>query len=268
MQKNIDDIAFELAGNLSADQVGKRWQALEEKKWATPEKTEQENEYWQKVFSEDQAKPFLYVARPTKQEMTYEDARKKVWALMQLRAAHISQLENREFNWVFDDEERKRNANIVKYFINDPTCEFPLSKGLFFYGMPGTCKTEIMTAMERFCRENELSKSFELGSLSKIYVQAKSDTNFDPITSNIQFDRAFDELGRYAGPVKRFGDDLDINEGIVEQRYERMRRYGQLTHFIANLTPNDLQNVVSPMLFDRLRSMCTGVYFKGQSKRS
>jgi hypothetical protein len=156
---------------------------------------------------------------------------------------------------------------MTRYFINDPACEWPLTKGLFLFGMPGTGKTELMRVFSRFCEENMFSKQFHYCNLSETYTRAKSDKDFDPITPNVQFDRAFDEFGRHVGPVLRFGEPLDINEAIIEQRYERQRRYGQLTHFIANVTPNDIENALTPMIFDRIRAMCTGVPFSGKSKR-
>ena len=199
--------------------------------------------------------------------MDYDTARRKVWAIMQERAAQIEYLDNQRFEWEFDEHEKQILKNLTRYFINDSNCEWQLTKGLFLYGAPGTGKTEIMRAMSRFCEENDLRKKFVFGSLSEIYSRTKSDKDFDPITPNVQFDRLFDEFGRNTGPVIRFGDPLDIVEVLIEQRYERSRRYGQLTHFIANGTPNEINELFSPMVFDRLRSMCTSVHFKGKSKR-
>lgn len=199
--------------------------------------------------------------------MDYETAKRKVWALMQLRAAHISDLEGNPFEWEMDDDFKANIKNLIQYFINDSRCDWPLNKGLFIYGAVGTGKTEIMHILERFTRENELSKAFQFSSLSKVYTDAKASADFDPIAQNVCFDRCFDEFGRYVGAVKRYGDDLDINEAILEQRYERFKRYGQLTHLVANLAPNETQEKFSPAIFDRVRSMCTGVYFKGESKR-
>lgn len=240
----------------------------------TPEQIEATAKYWETVFSTPPKSQTGYVmVRNTNQEMDYLEARKKVWALLQMRACHIEAFENFEvrtgkpFEWQFDENDIFIIQNTIKFFINDCTCKFPLTKGLFFYGAPGTGKTEIVNVMAKFCADNELTKKFEISSLSEIYVKYKADKAYNPVTPFVQFDRAFDELGRYAGPVVSFGDPLDINEAIIEQRYERMKRYGQLTHFIANATPNELEPLFTPMVFDRLRSMCTGVHFKGNSKR-
>lgn len=270
---NIDELARQLAGNLSLDELRARQSGgvyVAEPAKQTPEQQAKTAEYWQRVFSDVSpvVQSAIMVSRRTAQEMEYETARKRVWSLLQLRAAHIIDLENNpEFRWIFSDDDRANLQNIVRYFINDPACAYPLTKGLFMYGAPGTGKTEIMQVMERFCRENTLTKSFELTSLSAVHIQTKAEKDCDPITKNVQHDRCLDEFGRFVGPVTRFGESLDINEALIEMRYERFRRYGQLSHFIANTTPNEMQGAFSPMVFDRLRSMCTSIHFKGDSKR-
>lgn len=273
IMQNLDEIAAKLAGNLSAEQTRQRWEARQNgAQFARPETSDAERAYWQRVFSEPTAPQTLFVTRSTRQEMEYETARRKVWALMQLRAAHISDLENRQFEWEMSPDFAAAVRALTKYFINDPTAEhdcnpLPLTKGLFIYGAVGTGKTELMHIMQRFATENNLTKAFQFSSLSKVYTDAKASADFDPIAQNVCFERCFDEFGRYVGAVKRYGDDLDINEAILEQRYERFKRYGQLTHLVANLAPNETADKFSPMLVDRVRSMCTGVYFKGESKR-
>lgn len=271
--QNLDEIARQLAGNLSPEQVRERWEARENgAKFETTEIGEAERAYWQRVFDEKEAPQSLYVTRSTRQEMEFEEARRKVWALMQLRAAHISDLQNAPFEWEMTPDFAAAVRALTKYFINDPTAEYdgkqiPLTKGLFIYGAVGTGKTELMLIFERFCKDNNLSKQFQFSSMSKIYTDAKADAAFDPVSPNVCFSRCFDEFGRYTGAVKRYGDDLDINEAVLEQRYERFKRYGQLTHLISNMDTNEAKDKFSPMLFDRVRSMCVGIYFKGESKR-
>lgn len=205
--------------------------------------------------------------RDLSQPMSWDVARRKVWALFEMRAAHISQIEDREFNWVFDQDELTIIRNLIRYFTNDREGKYPITKGLFLYGLPGTGKTEIMQVMERFARENDLPKKFEFTSMAETYVKTKAEKGFDPITLNIQLDRCFDEFGLYTGSVMTFGESLDINEAIIEARYKRYRQSGQITHFISNMTTIEAQGAFSPMIFDRIRQMCTSVHFKGNSKR-
>lgn len=266
MENDIDKIAAELAHNLSPDQLREQWEKRQSGERRS-EISEAERQYWRAVFEQDAQNALFVRVRKFEPEMTYDEARRKFWAVLQFRAAAIETLSEQPFSWVFTDEEKTILQNIVRYFINDPESAYPLCKGLFVYGAPGTGKTEIMQAAQKFCESNDLKKSFRFTSMSAVYIQTKTDKDFDPVTENIMYDRAFDEFGRNAGAVIRFGDSLDINEAIVELRYERWKRYGQLSHFIANATPNEVEALFSPMVFDRIREMCTSVLFPGKSKR-
>ena len=269
---NIDELARKLAGNLSLEELRVRQSGrayVAEPAKQTPEHQAKAAEYWQRVFSDvAPVQTALMVSRRTVQEMDYETARRIIVDLFNERGDQIVILKNDpDFKWVFSDDDLNNLKNIVRYFINDPACALSLTKGLFLYGAPGTGKTEVMQVMERFCRENSLTKAFDFTSLSGVHIQTKAEKDYDPITKNVQYDRCFDEFGRFVGPVIRFGESLDINEALIEMRYERFKRYGQLSHFIANTTPNELAGAFSPMIFDRLRSMCTSIHFKGESKR-
>lgn len=271
--RNIDQLAEELAGGLSLDELRLRQspEAIAERRRA-PQSAEQREalaEYWQRVF-EQPVRPLVAAhARRFEQEMDYETARKRFFALMKLRAAHIAMNRNNP-DWDWDYTHGNFAANItalLKYFINDPTGPLPLAKGVFVFGLPGTGKTEVLEALERFCKQENLTKQFTMCSMAKAYDDTRADKDFNPISAHLQFDRCFDEFARHVGPVLRFGDPLDVNEAIIEARYTRFQRYGQLTHFISNGQPNECLALLSPMIADRLRGMCSSVHFTGESKR-
>jgi len=268
---DIDALAKELAKGMSLEQLREKQGCGQLSSGSIPALapvvaiTEAGRKYLETLRSEP--KPLPPTARDLSQPMKWEDARRKVWALFEIRAAHLSQIEDREFNWTFDESDRVIIRNLIRYFINDRDCEWSLTKGLFVYGLPGTGKTEIMQVFERFCRENDLPKQFQFTSMAETYVKAKAEKGFDPITLNIQLDRCFDEFGLYTGAVMTFGESLDINEAIIEARYKRFRQSGQVTHFISNMTTPDVKAAFSPMIYDRVKQMCTSVFFKGQSKR-
>lgn len=267
--QDINHIAQQLAGGLSLDELRRRQGQAGEfrRREKTPEEAAAEAEYWEKVFAERPKRQTLYVMRSTAQEMDYEEAKKKFWGIMRFRAAVISTLENRPFEWLVDESMKFNLANLVKYFINDPTCKWPLTKGLFIFGQNGTGKTEVMQCLSKFTEQHELTKRFVFTSMSDVYTAARADKESDPVSQNIQYDRCFDEFGRNTGPVIRYGDPIDLNEAILEGRYNRFKNYGQLTHLIANMAPNEAEARFSTMIFDRMRSMCTSVHFQGESKR-
>lgn len=262
---DIDKLAAELAKGMNLDTMREKHQRVMGSTTPNTPLTEKGKRHMEAIKSE--ATKSMPIIRDLSQSMEFEAARRKVWGLFEMRAAHISTFEDRDFSWVFSDEERLIIRNMIKYFTNDKSCEWPLTKGLFVYGLPGTGKTEIMQVMERFCIDNDLPKRFQFTSMAETYVKAKTEKGIDPITQNIQLDRCFDEFGLYTGAVMTFGESLDINEAIIEARYKRFRQGGQITHFISNMTTPEVKAAFSPMIFDRIKQMCTSVYFKGESKR-
>lgn len=237
------------------------------KKPTTPEQVEAERKYWERVFAE---KPVYRKPQEEayKKEMSYDQAREIVKTIFQLRGDEIAELENNPgFRWDFSGGKGEKIGNLIRYFINDPQCPYPLAKGLYIFGPVGTTKTETMLIMERFCQQEGLKKAFVYCQISKIYTDAKSDANYNPVAPNVQNNRCFDEFGKYIGPVVRYGETIDPTETILEQRYNRWRTYGQLTFLVSNATPDEIKPQLSHMASDRLRQMVTPVLFSGESKR-
>ena len=270
--KHISEIAQKAAGGKSLEELRAvqdgYLQARESRvNEMSPEAAKALQDYWQRVFAEKPApQPYLMVTRRTAQEMDYDEARRKFWNMLQMRAAHIAiATDNPEFKWEFDEDRIDVIRNMLKYFINDPSGKYPLTKGLFVFGMSGTMKTETMEMLARFTQEYELTKRFEFVNMSAVYDSARRGA--DEVQVQEQFDRCFDEFGRITGTVLQYGNPIDLNEAILEARYIRFQRYGQITHLITNATPNATETMFSPALYDRIRSMCTGVLFSGQSKR-
>jgi hypothetical protein len=269
---DLEKIAHELAGGMTLQDLREKQGRRAEPKPKAQAQIDAEVRYWDAVFSSEKQPAGYFMGRNVKQEMPYDEARVKLWAVMQQRAAEISLAENRPFQWQFDDAEKGIVQFLLKYFINDPTAEWKgervnLCKGLFFFGPTGTGKTEMLHLFHRFTGIHGLSKQFQISSMSEAYRRAKIDSESDPLTAMIYLDRAFDEFGRDMGSVLRFGNQIDLNEAVIEARYERHKRYAQLSFFTANMTPNEATGLLSPMVSDRLRSMCIGIPFTGKSKR-
>jgi len=267
--KDINEIAKELAGGLSLDQLRSKQDGdrSDQRRPKTPEEIEREWAYWEKVMNPTPTPNAGPRPRIFTQEMEYELAKRELWKIFQERAYHISINEDRDFRWQFTESDGANIRNMLKWFINDPSGALPINRGLYIYGARGTGKTEVIDALRIFAANNKLQKQFISSRMSDIYQAAKADKDFDPVTVNVQFDRIFDEFARFTGPVKRFGDDLDINEAIMEQREARYKSYGQLTILISNGSKEQVEPVLSSMLFDRVRSFTSDVHFEGESKR-
>lgn len=237
---------------------------------ATPEQEEKLLSYWKGVFADrPRASATFTVVPRTAQEMDYQDARRKFWAVLQMRAAHIIAVQGVEdFNFTFSPEQAQVVAGLLRYFINDPASPYELHKGIFIYSKPGTGKTELMQAFSRFCEQYDLSKKFRIVHMPEVYEEARSGK--DVVELYLQHTTCFDEFARVTGSVTVYGNPIDPNEAILEARYLRRQRYGQITHLIANATPNDLvgeKSILSPALQDRILEMFSGVFYPGESKR-
>lgn len=198
--------------------------------------------------------------------MPYDEAKALFMEVLTERGNQIAISRNDpDFKWRFSEKDGVIIKNLIKYFINDPTGIYPLNKAPFFYGGYGTGKTELMMAFQVFCEKHGFQKSFRLSSMSEIHHRIKTDKYYNPLDENLTMDRCFDEFVNWM--VKRMGDDIMVGETIIELREKRFIRYGQLTMFTANCAPNELQNHVSPMIFDRITHMCFSVHFEGESKR-
>lgn len=268
MEKDINKIAGDFAKGKSLEQMRDDFDRRDTaRRFSQAEKSEAEKAYWQKVWMSKAGQVYPNNRQFTPEQMPFEQAKKSLWKVFLQRAEEITAIQRKPFAWQFDEKEAEIINGLICYFLNDPAGKLPLHKGLFIYGAVGTGKTEIMQVFEKWTQEQDFKKQFIFTSMSQIYTRAKTESDFDPVTPNLSFDRCFDEFGRYTGNVVNFGNPLDINEAIIEQRYARFQRYGQLTHFIANVQPNDLKGMFSPMINDRIGSMCASVFLPGKSKR-
>lgn len=277
VQSEIDQLAFKLSNGRSPEELAAAFERQKEK-YQKPKATSKEVAYAQYLYS-TQKSVLIGGAVDLSQNIAFDAAKLTLKEIMRQRAGEMSELRKKPFQWQFERhvieidgesvviDEAETIRGLIRYFINDDSSPYPINKGLFVYGGVGSGKTEIMSCMGKMCERLDLKKAFVFCKMSDIYTKTRTDKEYDPIEPNVSGSRLFDEFARYTGPVLRFGEPIDINEAIIEQRYDRFVRYGQITHILTNTTPNALQEMISPMLFDRIREMCTSVFFPAKSRR-
>jgi len=263
--QNIDELARQLSAGLTLDQMREKQNALAQGRRYVHDEGDEARARLRAYAAQVNAprrENALVVVRSTRPEkIAYEAAKRAVWKILCERGEQL----NRVFT--FTDEQKPIVANLIRYFINDPECPYDLQKGIYLYGVRGTGKTEIMQALSRFTKENELAKAFEMANMATIYAGARANKNSDPVMPQTCLDRCFDEIGIEVGPVICYGDPLDINENIIYQRYERNRRFGQLTHFISNNDSSVTASLLSDRIVDRMRDLVQSVFYPGESHR-
>lgn len=284
-QKSIDELALELSGGLTAEELREKMNNLSVgssvKQLTVQESIELQQfrtDYWQTCIGRYNRpsvpvvrtfKPETIVQNDTVTPLSYAAARMLLWQILVERAEVIRQhTANPAFDWVFSKSDAANIQNLLKWLINDPTGTLPLNKGLFVYGLPGTGKTEIIRALCTMSGRYCFNKSLAFSRMSEVYTKAKSDINYNPIDDCVRYDRVLDEAGRYTGEVTRYGDKLDINEAVIEQRYCRWSDYGQVTILISNGNRASIKGLFSEMLYSRILEFTTPVFFDGPGHRA
>lgn len=76
-----------------------------------------------------------------------------------------------------------------------------------------------------------------------------------------------DDLGAEKGTAKSYGNDWNVMEEILQDRYEEWAKNGLLTHITTNLEPEQIAKKYGERTLDRLREMCQLVVMEGDSFR-
>lgn len=86
----------------------------------------------------------------------------------------------------------------------------------------------------------------------------------EPIT------RAFDGISEELmnGPVRYFGNFVNVFKEILTDRYDHFIKNGMLTHGTTNSDPEELERLYSAMLFSRFRQMFNSLEVPGADRRA
>lgn len=202
------------------------------------------------------------------QEVDFQKACDEFRRLRSERALVKRRTTNPEFFWGFTEFDKDIIEQLIKYFINDPSCILTLHNGLWILGKPGVGKTEIMQLLSAFCKRLGLRKQFGFVNLTEEYDIARNEKNCDRLSVLVQNNKCFDEFLQETGDVNSYGNKIDLNKAIIALRYIKNQKHGQLTHFISNKTPEECEQLLSAHISDRIMELCTVVQWDGESKRN
>ena len=164
-------------------------------------------------------------------------------------------------------------GELLKYFIQDPTCRYDLEKGICIHGPVGSGKTHILRQLSKFIQDAGFHNSFSVVSMKDVNLEASK--NLDAInkytTSNFCFDEAV------AKEVNCYGTKIIPFDEIIQGQYNRfLLGNGKKIHLTSNLNLNPSSRAELDILkqsydirsIDRLRQMCNFIYLGGPSRRN
>lgn len=172
--------------------------------------------------------------------------------------------------------------NLCLYFSEDPKFEemgdkFSLKKGIMLSGNPGTGKSHLMN----FFTKNPY-QSYQTVTCKLVAERYRTSWKRDDLETlewysqplraeaghpynQTKLGYCFVDLGT-EDEKKNFGNSMNVMEHIIFQRYENKLDFN-LTHFMTNLNPSELEGYYGVRVRDRLKEMCNQMVLTGPSFR-
>ena len=146
---------------------------------------------------------------------------------------------------------------LIKYMHGIQSSEFDLLKSIGLWGTPGTGKTLTMKIMQGYISVDEMkwvkdgqfcSFGFKIVTSREI-LSSFAEHGFDGLNKYIiPSVICIDDLGSEAKIGKHYGNELNVIEHLIEERYH----YNRMTHFTTNLQESEIEVIYGDRVFSRL----------------
>lgn len=219
--------------------------------------------------------PFLEYLKNLENKLKFK---KKSMELNQLKTIFNKEAINyfnlRRRNFEVDEFNSKKMNLICKYFSNDETFETihkgDLSKGIFFYGNPGTGKTSTFKIIQNISKiYSRKDLWFPIATTSNVVQEFNMDKHKDfVIKKYTRGNYMFDDLGAegQANNIHVFGKE-EIFIKILESRYNLFISKGIKTHITSNLNISEISKRYGKRVEDRFYEMFNFIEIEGGSRR-
>lgn len=203
--------------------------------------------------------------------MKYDDARLIFWKNYLSNCIPKSKNNPKGF-FVVDENNRYEISQLLKYIIQDPTCDYDLKKGICIHGPVGSGKTNLLRQISNFAKDQNFHNSFPIVSMKKVNIEVSRDLSALNKYSFSNF--CFDEV--VSKTVNCFGTKVNPVDEIIQAQYDRfLLGDDKKIHITSNIDLNPLDSLEKEALqelfdirsLDRLRQMCNYVYLGGPSRR-
>lgn len=204
------------------------------------------------------------------QIMEYKEAAKVLHAALK----HFIAMDRREL--VINANKLKVYRMISQYIALDRDFEkenpgFDLNKGLFIYGKIGTGKSILFNSLELIFKKMDFFyHQFQRISCKKIVLQVDEAQKLSAINPYLKRQWMFDDLGHEKNMLKLWGNNVNVMEEIMTERYNQFIDHGTKTHVTSNLAiadPDEITLMYGDRVRDRFNQMFNFIYMGGESLR-
>ena len=201
------------------------------------------------------------VGKLPRPKIQYPDARVLLWEI--LKYLHQTG------DIVIEKVNKSTYTNLLKYFICDPSCEFDLRRGIYIWGNVGRGKTYLMRALRILIETIRFDfRKFEIQSCRDIVFDVTDQKSVQNMRKYFSGKYCFDDFGYEDTQVKLWGNELNVMEEIMVNRYDAFVRHGLITHVTTNIPPHQIvTHYESTRLESRIEEMFNIVELKGDDKR-
>lgn len=171
-------------------------------------------------------------------------------------------------------------SSVFEYFMGDNNflkrnASYSLRKGLLIIGGVGTGKTTMMQVYSCIMKNKNNTPCFEVKDSHSIVREflTKGFATIDKYSSEHYFVRGnpkglcIDDLGMEDSKSKSFGNDANVMEQILYERYKRFISDGMITHGTSNLNAAALGEKYGARVKDRFNEMFNTIILNGESLR-
>lgn len=182
---------------------------------------------------------------------------------------------------IFNEESKAIFKALCYYFANDIEFEsmgdgFSLNKGICLMGNIGTGKTSLMRMFERNKKQSytviscrKVAGDYAENGHDALDIYSELRNNY---TNEIRYflqphlGFCFDDLGTEE-IKKNFGNQVNVMEEIILNRYDN-KHYGfQFTHLTTNLTADQIESIYGSRVRSRMREMFNVFHLNGNDLR-
>lgn len=184
-------------------------------------------------------------------DISFDDGRKLLWQIMKLIAPEFK----------VTNHNKPIIQSLIKYFLRHRDCEYDLTKGLYLYGNVGRGKSTLMELFSKFTEGLRLFP-FQIVSCKKIAFDISQSQKTESMSNYFSGHYCFDDFG-YEESYKLFGNDINVMEEIMVQRYDKNNR----TFVTTNLKPDDIAGKYGMRMASRALEMFNFIFLDGPDYR-